>query len=400
MLSDKLKSLFLYAGLGKKEYSTISTMIWSGNLKTLRITSCLAVGIGVAYLIPNLITQSRPGYWIPYAFLIVGSLIITVLRLLILRSSKQSLVLSMVACYGQILLVFIYSCMLSSQSVNYDLPAVSAIVFISILPLSIDDRPIRMIVFVVLESIAYLLVSHISKSPRAFMFDVEDIAAFSLVGIVLYVLMCTRNVRELYQGVRIEKIQKSVITSLATVVEERDEDTGGHIMRCEDYVERLLKEMREKSHYSNLTNDYCENIVLAAAMHDIGKIKIPDYILNKPGRLTEEEFEVMKKHSEYGAEIIQKTMSDIEEEEYCKIAFNIAKYHHERYDGTGYPTGLEREDIPLEARVMALADVYDTLISPRVYKKAFSEEKAKAIILEGSGTQFDPVLVPLFLKCV
>ena len=202
------------------------------------------MGIGVAYLIPNLITQSRPGYWIPYAFLIVGSLIITVLRLLILRSSKQSLVLSMVACYGQILLVFIYSCMLSSQSVNYDLPAVSAIVFISILPLSIDDRPIRMIVFVVLESIAYLLVSHISKSPRAFMFDVEDIAAFSLVGIVLYVLMCTRNVRELYQGVRIEKIQKSVITSLATVVEERDEDTGGHIMRCEDYVERLLKEMR------------------------------------------------------------------------------------------------------------------------------------------------------------
>ena len=184
------------------------------------------------------------------------------------------------------------------------------------------------------------------------------------------------------------------------MVEERDEDTGGHIMRCEDYVERLLKEMREKSHYSNLTNDYCENIVLAAAMHDIGKIKIPDYILNKPGRLTEEEFEVMKKHSEYGAEIIQKTMSDIEEEEYCKIAFNIAKYHHERYDGTGYPTGLEREDIPLEARVMALADVYDALISPRVYKKAFSEEKAKAIILEGSGTQFDPVLVPLFLKCV
>ena len=256
-------------------------MIWSGNLKTLRITSCLAVGIGVAYLIPNLITQSRPGYWIPYAFLIVGSLIITVLRLLILRSSKQSLVLSMVACYGQILLVFIYSCMLSSQSVNYDLPAVSAIVFISILPLSIDDRPIRMIVFVVLESIAYLLVSHISKSPRAFMFDVEDIAAFSLVGIVLYVLMCTRNVRELYQGVRIEKIQKSVITSLATVVEERDEDTGGHIMRCEDYVERLLKEMREKSHYSNLTNDYCENIVLAAAMHDIGKIKIPVLLKNR-----------------------------------------------------------------------------------------------------------------------
>ena len=139
---------------------------------------------------------------------------------------------------------------------------------------------------------------------------------------------------------------------------------------------------------------------MAAAMHDIGKIKIPDRILNKPGRLTDEEYDIMKKHSIYGAEIIRKAMGDIEETDYITVAYNIARYHHERYDGKGYPDGLKGEDIPLEARVMALADVYDALISERVYKKAFSVEKAKEIILDGSGTQFDPCLVPLFLECV
>ena len=199
---------------------------------------------------------------------------------------------------------------------------------------------------------------------------------------------------------RIEKIQKSVISSLATVVEERDENTGGHIMRCENYVEMLLKRMKAQGNYSYLTKEYCSNVAMAAAMHDIGKIKIPDQILNKPGKLTDEEYDVMKKHSAYGAEIIQKTMGDIEEKDYITIAYNIARYHHERYDGKGYPDRLKGDDIPLEARVMALADVYDALISERVYKKAFSVEKAREIILDGSGTQFDPNLVPLFLECI
>jgi HD-GYP domain-containing protein (c-di-GMP phosphodiesterase class II) len=165
-------------------------------------------------------------------------------------------------------------------------------------------------------------------------------------------------------------------------------------------VEKLLIKMKANDNYSSLTKEYCSNTAMAAAMHDIGKIKIPDSILNKPGRLTEEEYAIMKKHSAYGAEIIQKTMNDVEERDYITIAYNIARYHHERYDGKGYPDGLKGEDIPLEARIMALADVYDALISERVYKKAFSEEKAREIILEGSGTQFDPNLVPLFLECV
>ena len=152
--------------------------------------------------------------------------------------------------------------------------------------------------------------------------------------------------------------------------------------------------------YANLSKEYCDNIVMAAPMHDIGKIEISDTILNKPGKLTEEEFEIMKKHSEYGGDIIKDTISNVEEQEYCNIAYNIARYHHERYDGKGYPDNLKGEEIPLEARIMALADVYDALVSERVYKKAYSKETAIKIIQEGKGTQFDPNLVPLFLECV
>ena len=398
MRFSKLKSLLLYAGIGRDEYSMISPMIWKGNMKTLRITIGFALGIGVIFLIPNLLT--RPDYSRPYIVLILGSLVSLGVFLLIRHYDIQSTKLSMSLCYGQMFLVFIYSCLLSTQPSNYDLPGVSVIVFITLLPLTIDDRPIRMFIFIFAESLIYVIASYYSKNTRAFMGDFEDAASFAAIAMGLYAVICTRNVRELYQSVRIEKIQKSVISSLATVVEERDENTGGHIMRCENYVEMLLKRMKAQGNYSYLTKEYCSNVAMAAAMHDIGKIKIPDQILNKPGKLTDEEYDVMKKHSAYGAEIIQKTMGDIEEKDYITIAYNIARYHHERYDGKGYPDRLKGDDIPLEARVMALADVYDALISERVYKKAFSVEKAREIILDGSGTQFDPNLVPLFLECI
>ena len=316
------------------------------------------------------------------------------------RFDIQNTKLRMTVCYGQLFLIFLYSCLLSMQPVNYDLPGVSVIVFITLLPLTIDDRPIRMFSFILLESVIYVTASYCSKNTRAFFGDFENAASFGLVAMGLYAVICTRNVRELYQSVRIEKIQKSVISSLATVVEERDENTGGHIVRCEAYVEQLLERMKSQGTYAHLTKEYCINVAMAAAMHDIGKIKIPDHILNKPGRLTDEEYEIMKRHSAYGAEIIRKTTGDIEEKDYITIAYNIARYHHERYDGKGYPDGLKGEDIPLEARIMALADVYDALISERVYKKPFTAEKAWEIILDGSGTQFDPKLVPLFLECV
>ena len=398
MRLSRLKSLLLYAGIGQEEYSVISPMIWKGNIKTLRMTIGFALCIGLAFLIPNLLI--RPDYSTPYLILVLGSLLTITVLMLMRHFNTQSTKLYMAVCYGQLFLIFLYSCLLSIQPANHDLPGVSVIVFITLLPLTIDDRPIRMFAFIIVEASIYGIFSYYSKDTRAFLCDIEDTVSFSLVAMGLYAVICTRNVKELYQNMRIEKIQNSVISSLATVVEERDENTGGHIMRCEIYVEKLLDRMKSEGSYLQLTEEYRSYIAMAAAMHDIGKIKIPDRILNKPGRLTDEEYDIMKKHSIYGAEIIRKTMGDIEETDYITVAYNIARYHHERYDGKGYPDGLKGEDIPLEARVMALADVYDALISERVYKKAFSVEKAKEIILDGSGTQFDPCLVPLFLECV
>ena len=398
MRLSRLKSLLLYAGIGQEEYSVISPMIWKGNIKTLRMTIGFALCIGLAFLIPNLLI--RPDYSTPYLILVLGSLLTITVLMLMRHFNTQSTKLYMAVCYGQLFLIFLYSCLLSIQPANHDLPGVSVIVFITLLPLTIDDRPIRMFAFIIVEASIYGIFSYYSKDTRAFLCDIEDTVSFSLVAMGLYAVICTRNVKELYQNMRIEKIQNSVISSLATVVEERDENTGGHIMRCEIYVEKLLDRMKSEGSYLQLTEEYRSYIAMAAAMHDIGKIKIPDRILNKPGRLTDEEYDIMKKHSIYGAEIIRKTMGDIEETDYITVAYNIARYHHERYDGKGYPDGLKGEDIPLEARVMALADVYDALISERVYKKAFSVEKAREIILDGSGTQFDPCLVPLFLECV
>ena len=398
MRLSRLKSLLLYAGIGQEEYSVISPMIWKGNIKTLRMTIGFALCIGLAFLIPNLLI--RPDYSRPYIILVLGSLLTIAVLMLMRHFNMHCTKLYMAVCYGQLFLIFLYSCLLSIQPANHDLPGVSVIVFITLLPLTIDDRPIRMFAFIIVEASIYSIFSYYCKDTRAFLGDIEDTLSFSLVAMGLYAVICTRNVKELYQNMRIERIQNSVISSLATVVEERDENTGGHIMRCEIYVEKLLDRMKSEGSYLQLTKEYRSYIAMAAAMHDIGKIKIPDRILNKPGRLTDEEYDIMKKHSIYGAEIIRKTMGDIEETDYITVAYNIARYHHERYDGKGYPDGLKGEDIPLEARVMALADVYDALISERVYKKAFSVEKAKEIILDGSGTQFDPCLVPLFLECV
>ena len=392
----KLENIFLYGSLTKEEYNRILPQIWNRNRRILRITSLLSAGMGFLFLLYALFTKAST--WYPYLILMAGSLLVFLLAKI--TESKENPLYGMVLCYGQMLLVCLYAGILSTASANYAIPATSIVVFIAILPLTVDDRLVRMLAFMLGESVAYLVVSKLFKSPSAFSLDVMNMATFCVVGMALYGVISTRNIIEIHQGVRIEKIQESIITSMATVVEERDQNTGGHIVRTGEYVRALIGKMKKTERYAHLDEDFYDNILLAAPMHDIGKIRIPDAILNKPGKLTPEEFEIMKKHATYGADIIRKTMKDVEEEDYFEIACNIAKYHHERYDGTGYPDGLKGEDIPLEARMMALADVYDALVSERVYKKPIPKDAAEKIIEEGGGTQFDPELAELFLACL
>ena len=161
----------------------------------------------------------------------------------------------------------------------------------------------------------------------------------------------------------------------------------------------IAEGLKRKGYYvEKLTPKFISDVVMSAPLHDVGKINISDTVLNKPGKLTDEEYEIMKTHTIHGREIMEKAISTVQGESYLKEARNMAAYHHERWDGKGYPEGLHGQVIPLSARIMAVADVFDALVSPRVYKPAFSVEKAVQIIEEGAGTQFDPKCVEVFLE--
>ncbi len=183
-----------------------------------------------------------------------------------------------------------------------------------------------------------------------------------------------------------------LILGMATMVEGRDNSTGGHIRRTSSVVKLLVQEM------DDLPRDFKNKLIKAAPMHDIGKITIDDAILRKPGRITDEEFEKMKAHTSEGARIIHEILKDTDDVEFKVIAENVAHFHHEKWDGSGYPKGLKEDSIPLEARIMAIADVYDALVSKRAYKESYSYEKVNEIILEGMGKQFDPELKAVYIK--
>lgn len=192
-------------------------------------------------------------------------------------------------------------------------------------------------------------------------------------------------------------LQENTIIGMANLIENRDNDTGEHVKRTSRYVELLTRAARKAGYCAEcLTDDYAELLVKAAPMHDIGKIAVSDAILQKPGRLTPEEFDAMKEHTTAGGHIITEVMGGIEEKEYIDIAVQIAEGHHEKWDGSGYPKGIKGKEIPLCARIMAVADVFDALVSKRCYKEAMPVEKAFSIIEESGGSHFDPNLSLLF----
>ena len=202
------------------------------------------------------------------------------------------------------------------------------------------------------------------------------------------------QVREKTKHIR--NIQSQVLLGMADMVENRDGSTGGHIKRTSDVVRILVETIQEKN-ILPLGEELCKDIIKAAPMHDLGKIGIDDRILKKPGRLTEEEFAIMQTHALKSALLAEGILKGVEEEHFVRVAVNVAEYHHEKWDGTGYPKHLKGEEIPIEARIMAIADVYDALVSKRCYKEAMSFEKAFEVMEESMGSHFDPGLEPVFL---
>jgi putative two-component system response regulator len=200
---------------------------------------------------------------------------------------------------------------------------------------------------------------------------------------------------------RVWELQAAIISVMAEMVECRDDVTGGHIERTRRGIGILLHTLQEKDIYTDQMLDWnIEMVVQASQLHDVGKIYISDAILQKPGKLTDEEFNTMKQHTDYGNTIIDRIEAYTRPNELTRHAKIFAGFHHEKWNGSGYPLGLVGQEIPLQGRLMAIADVYDALISPRPYKKGFLHEKAVSIIKEGKGTHFDPILVDVFMSVV
>ncbi len=197
----------------------------------------------------------------------------------------------------------------------------------------------------------------------------------------------------------IENMQTQIIISFANIIEARDGSTGKHVKRTSEYVEALVKELRRSGEYTEILDDrYMHDVMLSAPLHDIGKITIPDAILTKAGRLTTAEFEIIKQHTVNGKQIIEESMSDIEDENFLKVAKSVALYHHECWDGSGYPYGIAGDEIPLAARIMTIADYFDALVAKRSYKAALPTSVVFDNIKEQRGKKFDPVVTDAFLR--
>ena len=199
--------------------------------------------------------------------------------------------------------------------------------------------------------------------------------------------------------VQLQHLQNAIIFSFADMVENRDQGTGGHVERTAAYIKILVDAMTEHDVYTDKIKELdIEQFVSSARLHDVGKIAISDLILNKPGKLTDEEYDIMKTHTTEGEKAIDQIASRTDDVEFLRNAKLFAGCHHERWDGKGYPRGLKGADIPIQGRIMALVDVYDALVSERPYKKPFSHEEAVKMIMENAGTQFDPMVADVFSK--
>lgn len=233
---------------------------------------------------------------------------------------------------------------------------------------------------------------------QGYLFDIDDVTEEEKFLQVMKDYNTTLNKEVDIKTESIKNIQEKVVLGLANMVENRDNNTGGHVKRTSDLIKIVVNEAKRQGVYS-ISEQYAEDIVRAAPMHDIGKITIENSILCKPGDLTKEEFNIMKTHSVKSGEFVNLILKGVEEKHFVDVAYNVARYHHERWDGRGYPEGLVGEMIPLEARLMAIADVYDALVSQRYYKKALKYEEAAKIMIEGMGSQFDPNMLSVFLGC-
>jgi HD-GYP domain-containing protein (c-di-GMP phosphodiesterase class II) len=262
--------------------------------------------------------------------------------------------------------------------------------------LPVKDASAKVVAVLGLRETNDALFDDLDESARAIAMYVA-VAGCAIYG-VLFLLYYRSYRRQRISTERLKQSQDSIIFAMSSLSSLRDQETGGHLERCSEYVKLLASWLRrDRAYRSYIDDEYVRNLASIAPLHDIGKVGIDDAILKKPGRLSPDEFELMKRHSELGAEILRAAKERLSFHSHLELAIDLTRHHHERWDGKGYPDSLKGETIPLSARIMAIADVYDALRSERYYKKAMTHSAAVGTIRDGSGSQFDPGIVSVFL---
>ena len=404
-----VKELF-YAGLSKEEFMQVKEPVGEKNRKTIISWSSI---IGSFWLV-SLLLYSAPEYdrcRIVFAVSAAVCAFILFCALFVIKRFPWTLSPTM-----RLLQLSALGTGIGLSVVQPDLRIATVIAVAAFVPTFFIDRTISSVLVEATAILVYGILGKLFINPDILSWGLETLIIFATAGTVSgHVINKARFERYVYadsakkladiQKNYNEELQKEVksktekivalhdqlVIGMATMVEGRDNSTGGHIRRTSAGVRILTETLRENGS-AQISDEFCEKLIKAAPMHDLGKITVGDAILCKPGRYTPEEYEVMKTHSAEGARIVREILSDTDDEEFRRIAENVAHYHHERFDGTGYPDRLKGDGIPLEARIMAIADVYDALVSKRVYKERYSFEQADRIILDGMGTQFDPAL--------
>ncbi len=411
-LLNAIKKDLLYGGVTRKDYISIKSAVTEANRKNIISHSIVTLLFwAVAFIVYGPDQFSALMKIFPYAlFICTFSLACAVFPAkkypVIVAPVKYFMELFYLEVGVAVLIVF------QSDSEKIFFGYVLAV----LVPMLFIDPMIVSIILEIIMVITYMLLGQRYFENTIYQWELRTLIVFCFTGIIasrfinkgrfekyLYTDSAekladiqTRFNDELKKEVeektqRIVNLNDQFIIGMAAMVESRDNSTGGHIRRTSECV-RILTDSIRAGGTLQISDEFCKNLIKAAPMHDLGKIAVDDEVLRKPGRYTPEEFDKMKIHAAEGARVVHEILRDTDDADFQKIAENVAHYHHERIDGSGYPEGLKGEEIPLEARIMAIADVYDALVSKRVYKDSYSFDHANQIILEGMGTQFDPNL--------
>ena len=412
-LLHKIKNAFCYCGLEKTDYNKIKRQAYVANFKMWRwlhvIGLILSIGLYISSYAGNFISVSRT-----YALVLMLYFLVCVI--LFSHVFREDSLVAQFVIYLSMILILLYGYFQALGRPT--LPATNFEVILIVFSVFMIDKPYYMALLLVSSTVIYLAGARQVKPPDVYQTDLMNTWLYCILSFSINVFYNNIRLREIKLAndakehlLRLKKansytrelnrtlrgMTENIVEILGEVVESRDSESGAHIQRVKGFTNILAKQIRNDCPEYGL-DDYRINLMtFASALHDVGKIAIPDAILLKPAKLTDEEFEVMKSHCERGCEIVSK-MKNAWSKDYLDMGLSICLNHHEKWDGKGYPRGLKEDEIPIEAQIVSIADCYDALTNKRVYKEAYTFQKAFDMIMNGECGAFSPKILSCFEK--